>query len=240
MTLFADFAKTSIKAQQTELKTLQYELKRCMNSQLQIVTLNSEVNDTTGEPAKNEHIELIPRLPIQFKVSLKEKVAPLRLKFEFYDSSEHSTRKRLKNPDSLVCVSQTVPNPTVENCEIAKTDFKNPYIKLFDRVELHGKTFPEFEPQNKNLRFPQQVYLSLQSMTGCYCTITVSFPLEKKAVLNKQTRQPVQNVKIGTNHQMSKQAEHFMEYVEIEEDEAIKHQARERYKRKKKFIKEEI
>ena len=49
---------------------------------------------------------------------------------------------------------------------------------------MQGKVFPELHPQNKKEKFPQQVFVSLQSMTGCLCTITVSFPFEKK-VLSK-------------------------------------------------------
>ena len=84
--------------------------------------------------------------------------------------------------------------------------------------ELQGKTFPEVNPFNKHDKFPQQVYLSLLSMTGCYCSITVSFPFEKTALKNKQTRQPAVKPKTGTNLQMSKQEEHFKELKDIDED----------------------
>ena len=58
-----------------------------MNSQTMINTLKSEAPSVSGKEAvKNENIELIPRLPIQFKVSIKERVAPLKIKFEFFDT----------------------------------------------------------------------------------------------------------------------------------------------------------
>lgn len=178
MTGFPDFAKSSIQAEQTEIKTLLYELKSCMNQQSMSIVLDSTAPSTqASDVVKNENIELIPRLPIHCKVSIKERIAPLKLKFEFFDMH---TKAKLKNPDCVVCVSPTVQCPTVENCFLAKTEFKDPYISMYR--ELQGKPIPEFTPQTKNDKFPQQVYISLLSMTGCYSTITVSFPLEKKAL----------------------------------------------------------
>lgn len=84
MANYPDYPRTAIRAYQTEVKTLSYELKRCMNRQALIQTLDS--TSTTTEHVKNENIELISRLPIQFRVSIKERVAPLRLRFDFYDN----------------------------------------------------------------------------------------------------------------------------------------------------------
>jgi hypothetical protein len=47
-------------------------------------------------------------------------------------------------------------------------------------TDMQGKVIPEFHPSNKKDKFPQQVYISLLSMTGCFCTISVSFPNEKR------------------------------------------------------------
>jgi len=52
----------ALMATRTEIKTLLYELKRCMNSQAMIWTLES--TSAISEVVKNENIELIPRLPI--------------------------------------------------------------------------------------------------------------------------------------------------------------------------------
>ena len=91
-------------------------------------TLDS-VGPTFSDSVKNENIELIPRLPIHYKVSIKERVAPLKLKFEFFDMQK--PEKKLENPDCVVCVSPTVQFPTVENCTISKTDFRDPYISMY-------------------------------------------------------------------------------------------------------------
>ena len=45
--------------------------------------LTLETISATQYVVKNEGIELIPRLAIQCKVSIKERVAPLKLRFEF-------------------------------------------------------------------------------------------------------------------------------------------------------------
>lgn len=234
MAKYPDYPKTAIRAYQTEVKTLMYELKRCMNRQALIQTLES--TSSTSEHVKNENIELISRLPIQFRVSIKERVAPLRLRFDFYDTQ---TKKKLKNPDTVVCISPTIQCPTLDTAQITKTDFKDPYVVLYR--EMQGKVFPELLPQNKKEKFPQQVYLSLQSMTGCLCTITVSFPFEKKVLSKFNSKQSQQKRKqAGTQNQMSKQEEYFQEFQDIDKDPAIKNSYRETYKLKAKFIKEEI
>ena len=46
---------------------------------------------------------------------------------------------------------------------------------------MTGKQIPEVNPANKKEKFPQDVYVSLVSAKGCYCTITVHFPREKEA-----------------------------------------------------------
>ena len=58
-----------------------------------------------------------------------------KLKFEFFDST---TRKRLRDPDTIVCVSPTIECPTMDNASVIKTgpDFKNPYIVLFKELLL--------------------------------------------------------------------------------------------------------
>lgn len=144
---YSDFPKTALKATNTEIKTILFELNRLMNSQAQV--LNLETISATQYIVKNEGIELIPRLPIHCKVSIKERVAPLKLRFDFQDTQ---TGKRVKNPDVLVCLSPTVQNPTLETANITKTDFKDPTILLFR--ELNGKVFPELNPVNKKDKFP--------------------------------------------------------------------------------------
>ena len=54
----------------------------------------------------NEKIELIPRFPIHRKVSIKERVAPLKLKFEFFEVQDPT--KKIKNPDCVIYLSPTV------------------------------------------------------------------------------------------------------------------------------------
>jgi len=46
MTGFPDFAKSSIQAEQTEIKTLLYELKSCMNQQSMSIVLDSTAPST--------------------------------------------------------------------------------------------------------------------------------------------------------------------------------------------------
>ena len=105
-----------------------YELKHCFNKNVMLNTLDS-VAPAFSDSAKNENIELLPRVPIHCKVSIKERVAPLKLKFEFFDMQ--NPEKKLANPNCVVCVSPTVQCPTVENCTITKTDFRDPYIAMY-------------------------------------------------------------------------------------------------------------
>lgn len=51
MAKYADYPKTAIRAYQTEVKTLMYELKRCMNRQALIQTLES--TSSTSDHVKN-------------------------------------------------------------------------------------------------------------------------------------------------------------------------------------------
>ena len=110
--------------------------------QLESLSVNHDV-------VKNENIELIPRLPIQCKVSIKERVAPLKLRFDFYDSQ---TKQKIKNPDVVVCLSTTQQNPTLETAQITKTEFREPSVWMFR--EFSGKVVPEFNPSNKKDRLP--------------------------------------------------------------------------------------
>lgn len=107
--------------------------------------------------------------------------------------------------------------------------------------ELQGKVFPEFHPQNKKEKFPQQVFISLVSMTGCKCTITVAFPFEKKVLSKTNQKSQHQKRKQGGHQtQLSKQEEFFQEFQDIDKDPSIKNSYRETYKLKTKFIKDEI
>lgn len=124
-----------------------YELKRLMNSNAMI--LNLESIGSAHDAVKNENIELIPRLPIQCRVSIKERVAPLKLRFDFYDLQ---TKERIKNPDVVVCLSPTLQNPTLETAQTIKTEFKVPSVWMFR--EYNGKMIPEFNPINKKDKFP--------------------------------------------------------------------------------------
>lgn len=120
-----------------------------MNQQNMIRILETApANATTNEIIKNEDIELIPRLPIQFKVSIKERIAPIRFKFEFFDSNG----VKMNKPDTAVYLSPTQQNPTLQKCHLAKTDFKDPFIVMYR--ELQGRTFPELHPSNKIDKFP--------------------------------------------------------------------------------------
>ena len=168
----------------TEVKTLAHEIKDCMSRHANIKTLDSK--SFNSDQIKNENIELIPRLNIYCKLSIKERIAPLRLKFEFFDNE---SGKRLKNPDTIVCVSPTIETPSPQNALVTKTDFKSPYIVLYR--ELQDKMIPEFVNMSaKKDRFPQSVYISLRSTAGCLCTITVSFPCEKKELARQLSLRP--------------------------------------------------
>ena len=105
MVEYSDFASTSWDAVRKEMKSILYELGDCVNKDLKIFDLESNPG-LDSDCVKNEGIELIPRLPIHCKVHIKERVAPLKLKFEFFDSK---TKKKLKKTDCTVCVSPTVP-----------------------------------------------------------------------------------------------------------------------------------
>ena len=208
---YQDYASTSIQAEQTEIKTLMYELGRCLHvrgdsnneTSAKIQTLDTRAPEG-ADSVKNEGLELIPRLPYHCYLPVKDRVAPLKLKFEFFDSQ---TREKLKNPTCVVYHSLTEQFPSAENSWKQKTDFKNPYLIKFCKRELQGKTIPEYDPKTKE-RIPPQVYLSIESLNGCLCTVTVSFPLEKKYLQNKQQRQPIQRTKTMLC-QLTKQQEYF-------------------------------
>ena len=77
-----NYAKASLQAVQTEIKTQLHDLKSFMSPDSAMITLDSVLPpNATTEIVKNENIELVPRLPIQCKVSVKERVAPLELTF---------------------------------------------------------------------------------------------------------------------------------------------------------------
>ena len=71
-------------------------------------------------------------------------------------------------------------------------------------------------------------------MTGCYCTISVSFPYEKKVLSKQFTLKSMQQKRkqAGSLNQVSKQEEFFQELKEIDNDPAIKNSYRETYKLK--------
>ena len=104
MVEYSDYASTSWHAVRNEMKSILYELGDCVSKNLNILTLDSDpVLGSDG--VKNEGIELIPRLSINCKVNIKDRIAPLKLKFEFFDPK---TKKKLKKTDCIVCVSPTV------------------------------------------------------------------------------------------------------------------------------------
>lgn len=85
MAEYSDYASTSIQAEKTEIKSILYELGRCMNSNADIILLES-MAPNGAETVKNEELELVPRLPFHCKVPINQRVAPLKLKFEFFDA----------------------------------------------------------------------------------------------------------------------------------------------------------
>ena len=58
---------------------------------------------------------------------MKEKVAPLQLKFEYFDEE---TGNRIEVSDTIVCLSATNPCPSVEAC--AKNDTSPRIMKFYD------------------------------------------------------------------------------------------------------------
>ena len=266
MAKFPDYPKTAINACRTEVKTLAHEIKNCMSRNANIMALESK--SLHSEHIKNEKIELIPRLSIQCKVSIKERIAPLRLKFEFFDSQ---SGKRIKNPDTVVCISPTIECPEPQNALITKSDFTDPYVVLYR--EIQDKVIPEFvNGSAKKDRHPQTVYISLRSTAGCLCTITVSFPCEKKVLARQLSLRPnlayvtpgasktivghhstsakafqtaplhqLNNTHGHANNQKTKMEKHFMEIKDIIKGPASKNYSyRAGYNMQSQFIQEEI
>lgn len=106
---YPDFFKTHFKEFGNQSKTFLYECKG------KIKTLESRSSKT--DHVRNSNIECLPRLSILCKVVIKDRVAPLRLKFEFFDIE---TGEEIKRPDTVVCISSTIPNPTPKNCQWTK------------------------------------------------------------------------------------------------------------------------
>lgn len=127
MTEYEDYPKAAIAACKVETKTLEHELKNFMAKNANVINLETRAQHS--EKVKNTKIELIPRLDIRCKVSIKERIAPLQLKFEFFDSL---TDKRILNPDAVVCVSPLHENPNEKNATVVKTEFRDdPHVMLY-------------------------------------------------------------------------------------------------------------
>lgn len=124
----------------------------------------------------------------------------MRLKFEFYDNL---SGKRIPDPDTTsVYLSPTVTCPSQDNSLVKKTDFRDPYIIMYR--DLQGKVIPEFyNAATKKDRHPQQVYLTLKSMSGCVCTVTVSFPCEKRQLAQQNQQQRPQLAKTSIKRALS-------------------------------------
>ena len=68
-----------------------------------------EAQSTLMENIKNEKIELIPKLPCQCRISIKERIAPLALKFEFFNLN---TMERVPRTDVIVSIDPRNKHPT--------------------------------------------------------------------------------------------------------------------------------
>ena len=133
------------------------------------------------ENVKNERIELIPKLPYQCKVSIKERIAPLTLKFEFYDLN---TNERIPRTDVQVSIDPKNKHPTTHNCLASRmmSDPNAMTMHYYNGKNQRGKPFPELDPMtvaSHKIKFPQQLYISIITNRGYYVTITAWFPKEK-------------------------------------------------------------
>ena len=190
-----------MKACRTEAKTLNYEVKRFMSPREMIRTLES--TSSSADQVKNQ-IDIVPRLPIYVKVPVRDRTAPLRLEFEFFDSE---TKRKIEDPDVTVYYSTTTPCPSQQECRMPKTDFREPCLRFHS--DLKGKAIPEFHPVQRKDRIAE-VFLSLHSLRGCLATISVSFPREKRMrpVLSPLR---IKHIKAKQRDNLSKQEEHYQE-----------------------------
>ena len=124
---FADYPRVAMSQIQTEIDTLRFLSQRVVSSGENGLIIDLNTSNGVAEKALNEKIKLIPRMIIQCRVSVKEKVAPLQLKFEYFDEE---TGNRIEVSDTIVCLSATNPCPSVEQC--TKNDTSPRIMKFYD------------------------------------------------------------------------------------------------------------
>ena len=127
-------------------------------------------------PAINDNIELLPQIPKHFRVSLGGRVMPVMMKFRFYN---RTTRERMSKSDVHVYLSSTHTCPSEKHHQRSK---ENPKVLTFyTKNPYAGNVLPEYHRVAKKwVKFPQDLYLTMQSYGGCLCTLTIEFPTEKE------------------------------------------------------------
>ena len=97
------------------------------------------------ENVKNEKIELIPKIPYQCKVSVKDRIAPLALKFEFFDLNSYD---RIARTDVVVSIDPRNKHPVPGSCLQSRmmSDPNAMNMVYYNKKEQRGKVFPELDP----------------------------------------------------------------------------------------------
>jgi len=141
-------------------------------------------------------------LPCFAKVIVKQRVAPLMLKFNFYDLH---TEEKLTHPNAYICLHPLDPSPSIES-HTKMLKVVSHSVKLhYEDYANTGKTWPEKDEATKT-PVPQQVYVSVTSQTGCKCEVFASFPRER----------PSRSIKKKLQHEAKVKAE-------MAGEEAVKH-----------------
>lgn len=124
---FADYPRVAMSQIQTEIDTLRFLSQRVVSSGENGLIIDLNTSNGAADKALNEKIKLIPRMIIQCRVSVKEKIAPLQLKFEYFD--EESGNK-IDISDTIVCLSATNPCPSLASS--TKNDTSPRIMKFYD------------------------------------------------------------------------------------------------------------
>ena len=173
---------------------------------------------------------------------MKERIAPLALKFEFFDSD---TMQRVPRTDVVVSIDPRVKHPTPSSCIQSRmmSDPNAMSMIYFNGRDQRGKVFPELDPNapvSHKIKFPQQLYMTLTTNRGYYCTITAWFPKEKATLKEKEERGAI-NAKEKSKPENQTMSVNQLRYEEFLELQALKKRsARDAYREKGRYVEEEI
>jgi hypothetical protein len=211
-----DYPSQALKLLKTETDSILCEFNRIFDTKDQ-ESLEIQ-NDWNNESRPNRR-QCLPQLPCYAKVDIRQRVAPLLLKFVFFDL--HSG-EQIKSPDTVICLHATDPRPTIEkNARLVEkrgATIKTTYCDFASA----GKVWPEVNPETKQ-PVPQQVYISMTSQSGCSCDVYASFPRERP---NKTFKQRLLELKKNAGTVSLTERLHFPELEKVREV--------------KKFVKTEI